>query len=171
MQENDSENPFQSPVSSEPKLNKPPFPTGLFWGASGGLLLVCLVLFFTFRGLGMIGLLVLVPAMLRGFLMIQRERKKSRGTWGPTQLIFISFLLMIPIFLAASLGFGITCFSAAIILDNLPRRFGRGDLPTFLLGVFGPALGVGVFIFALLFWLSLTYRGKTPKPSDATKEP
>lgn len=159
MSENNSDNPFQSPLPSEPVPNRPPFPAKIFWGMNSGLLLLCLLLLFTVRGLGIVAFFFVIPGMLRGFLMIQRERKQPTGQWGPTQLIYISLLLMIPLYLAASLGFGITCFAAVIAFDSIPGLVDHGNhLDGLLWGVL-VGLGAGAMTFALMFWLSLTYRG------------
>jgi len=135
------------------------------------LLLFCFFLLFTVPGLGIIGLLAVVPGILRGFLMIQRDRRNQPGPWEPGRMIFISLVLMIPLYLAASIGFGITCFAAAIVVDMISGLFAHHDYLGMMLAIFGPALGVGASIFALLFWLSLSYRGDVPTSPNTTEEP
>jgi len=166
VQENAPENPFQSPLPSEPVPNRPPFPTGIFWGMSGGLLLVCLLLLLAIPGLGMVALLLVVPGLLRGFLMIQRERRKQTGGLRPIQLICLSLLLMYPLYLAASLGFGVTCFAAVIAFDSIPGLIDHGNHLDGLVWGAAIGLGAGAITFALLYWLSLTYRraGGEAKP-------
>lgn len=167
MQENDPDNPFQSPLASEPR-NFPPFPTEIFWGICGSLLLLCVVLLFKVPGLGILSLFLVVPGILRGFLMIQRERKQRAGAGHPAQLIFISLLMMGPVIFAAAIGFGITCYAAARVLEYFPGLSIHRDYSTIILAVFGPALGVATLTFGLLFWLSLMDRGVSlkAKPDD-----
>lgn len=61
-----SENPFQSPASSQPE-SLIPAPTRFFWGIGGGLLLLCLLIMLPAPGLGILGLMIVVPGLLRGF--------------------------------------------------------------------------------------------------------
>jgi len=171
MTNDDPDNPFQSPLSGEPDQNSPPFPSGLFWGVSGGLLLFCVFLLFTVPGLGIIGLFLVVPGVLRGFFMIQRDRRNQPGPWEPGRMIFISLVLMIPLYLASSVGFGIACFATAILVELMPPIFRHGNYSEMISAILGPALGVGAITFALLFWLSLTYRGNVPSSSHTKKEP
>ncbi|MEX0794134.1 MAG: hypothetical protein WD045_13445 [Pirellulaceae bacterium] len=160
MSENDSENPFESPKDApNPQLR--PFPNAVLCGVAVVLVVTCIGLLFVEPGLGILGLLLVCPGLLRWFVSIRRSTPQRGGNSQSVSAMAISILMMIPIAVAGYVSFGMFCFTAVLIgefkagIETQPNHIAYIWRETF-----APFIGgIGAILtFVVIFWLVLPKR-------------
>lgn len=169
MNQDNSDNPFQSPIVPENDTRRG-FPAGVFCGIAVALIAFCGALLWVWPGLGILASLLVVPGLLRGFIQIYRRVGGTEGGMGTLPQILFSILLMIPVLLATVISFGVTCFAAVMVVSGLDSLF-RVRPPFGMIIVVGAVpLLVATLTFALMFWMLLFNRKKRPGQPDEASE-
>lgn len=171
MTENDTGNPYQSPVVL-PSPQTRPFPNRVLCGIAVALVVVCIGLLFVEPGLGILASLLVCPGLLRWFVSIRRSTPQRGVNLQSVSAMAISILMMIPIGVAGYVGFGVFCFAAYSILTTTSQYISppdpHGDPYGFRALEWAVPIGIisGVLIFGVIFWLTLPRRKAAKEVAD-----
>lgn len=160
MTEHDADNPYRSPVDI-PSPQTRPFPKAELCGVAVVLVVTCIGLFLVEPGLGILGLLLVCPGLLRWFVSIRRSTPQRGVNLQSVSAMAISILMMIPIAVAGCVAFGVFCFTAVLVgefkagIETQPNHIAYIWRDTF-----APIIGgIGaILIFGSIFWLVLPKR-------------
>lgn len=170
MSESEKEpNPFESPESeSAAAETKADVPEGAYNGtlaAAGFSVLLIIGLFILSPGIGVLAAMILVPANLRAILAMRREFQATGNWpagWDQASALFISALIMIPIWIATGIAFYAVCWAGAMIAYSVFPKADEYGLANMLYGGVPIGLIAGLISFVLCF--RLTLRGISTQP-------
>jgi len=171
VNQDNSENPFKSPVDA-PNPQTRPSPNAVLCGVAVVLVVACIGLLFVEPGVGILALLLVCPGLLRWFVSIRRSLPQRGVNLQSVSAIAISILMMIPIAVAGYVGFGVFFLAACSVM---PWSWGPNHRPDpyGLAALSGPS-GIGilgaVLTFGIIYWLVLPKRGAATEATSVDLE-
>ncbi|WP_207396404.1 hypothetical protein [Bremerella alba] len=155
-------NPYESPDTESALSSKrtgiPPAAYAGILAAAGVSILIVVALFIFLPGIAVLTALVLVPANLRAIIYMRREFHATGAWpegWDQASALFLSALIMIPIWIATGIAFSAVCWAGAMIAVSV---FPKGDeygISNMFYGGVPIGLITGLISFVLCFRFTL----------------